>query len=215
MLRDDAITRMREMLGHNSSLQASSFIDALKDAQETLEKEPQLPWFLRTEISSISTVANEERVVIPTDFLLMPESDDDGIWVFIAGDDNPWRRLRQDHVGFNRGKYSNEDDAEPKAYSLDNLYFRLFPTPDKIFTIKMIFLAQDALLDTNIENKWLEHIPWLLIAMGVQQVAWGTRDTVASTTAAEVETRMRARLRAFIVAREIADMPLQMGGPHV
>jgi len=215
MLRDDAITRMREMLGHNSSLQASSFIDALQDAQETLEKEPELPWFLRTEISSISTTAAEERVVIPVDFLMMPESDDDGIWVFISGDDNPWRRLRQDHVGFNRGKYSNEDDAEPKAYSLDNDYFRLFPTPDQIYTLKMIYYATDAVLTTNIENEWLGHIPWLLIAMGVQQVAWGTRDTVARDTALEVESRQRARLRAFIVAREVADMPLQMGGPHI
>ena len=78
MTRDEAVTRMRRDLAFNNSLNAATLIDALKDAQISLENEPELPFFLRTEVSSILTVAREERAQLPTDFPTIVG--DDPVW---------------------------------------------------------------------------------------------------------------------------------------
>lgn len=215
MTRDEAITRIREALGFNESLQASTIVNALKDAQGSLEREPELPWFLRTEIASISTTANEERIALPDDFLLMPETQDDGLWRFDSGADTKWVRLSRDHLGFLRHKYRSTDPAKPTHFAVDKDYFRLFPEPDDVYTIKMIYLASDTVLDTNIENQWLKWFPWLLIAMALQQVVGSTRDAAWVEQWQSREQAERARLAMFSTAREMMDMPLQMGGPHV
>jgi len=213
MLRDAAITEIRRDLGFNNSLDVQILIDGLKNAQASLEREPELPYFLRTEYASIPTVAGEERVAIPTasEFLMIVE--DSALWRFDAAEDLKWKELTKHDLDALRRKYSATDNAEPVAYALDNLYFRVFPIPDKVYTLKMIYYAKAAVLDTNIENSWLEHFPQLLISMAVQRVSKSTRDAAAFQLAKSVEADERIRLRTFIVARETSNYTYQMGGP--
>ena len=210
MTRDEAVTRMRRDLAFNNSLNAVTLVDALKDAQISLENEPELPFFLRTEVSSILTVAGEERVQLPTDFLTIVE--DDALWLFDSTADKKWTELPKHDLDALRRKFASSDDAKPQAYALDNLYFRMFPTPDAIYTLKMIYIAKASILDTNIQNAWLKHFPLLLRSLAVKQVTKGTRDVSAYNLAKADEIAERARLRTFIIARETTNLTYQMGG---
>ena len=210
MLRDEAVTRMRRDLGFNTALSTVVLVDALKDAQVSLEREPELPFFLRTEITSIPTVATEERIELPADFLTIVE--DDALWLFDATADKKWKELPKHDLDALRRKFASSDDAEPQAYALDNLYFRMFPTPDAVYTLKMIYMGKAEVLDTNIENAWLKHFPFLLINMGLKRVTKGTRDVAAYNLAQAEETTERARLRTYIIARETTNFTYQMGG---
>ena len=214
MLRDAAVTRMRRKLAFNNSLDATVLVDALQDAQLSLEKEPELPFFLRTEYTSIQTIIGEERVPVPTvkGFLMIVE--DSALWRFDSTEDKKWKEIAKHDLDALRRRYAASDDGEPLGYALDNLYFRLFPTPDKVYTLKMIYYGKDALLTTNIENKWLEHFPFLLISLALKEVTEGTRDTAAYQFAERRETVERARLRTFIIARETSNLTYQMGGAH-
>ncbi len=212
MTRDEAVTRVRRKLGFNTSLDASVIIDAMKDAQVSLEKEPELPYFLRTEYSSIQTAATEERVPLPADWIMAVE--DSALWRFDETEDTKWKEIIKFDLDALRIRFAGAEDAAPQAYALDSLYFRLFPTPDKAYTLKTIYYAKDILLDTNIENGWLKEFPLLLISLAIKEVTEGTRDVAAHQLAEEREISERSRLRLFIVARETANLTYQMGGAH-
>ena len=211
MTRDEAVVEMRRLLGFNTGIDASILIDGLKGAQSSLEKEPEPPWFLRTEYSAASTTAAEERLQLPDDFLMIAE--DDGLWRFDSSKDVEWKELYKDELDVLRRAHAESDDAEPNAYAVDNLYFRLFPTPDKVYTIKMIYHATATVLDSNTENAWLKHIPWLMIGFATKRVAGSTRDQVAVVEATKIEAEERTRLRQFIIGREVSNRTLEMGDP--
>ncbi len=210
MMRDAAVTGMRRDLGFNNNLDVTVLIDALKGAQESLEREPELPFFLRSEVLSFSTVAERDRIPVPEGFLTMVE--DDALWIYDAAEDEQWKELPKHDLDALRRKYASADSAEPEAYALDNLYFRPFPTPDAVYVLKTTCMLKDDILDTNIENKWLEHFPFLLIALAVKRVAKAVRDTNAYQLAQADETVERSRLRTYIIARETTNYTYQMGG---
>lgn len=201
---------MRRKLAFNNSLSTTVLTDALGDAQVSLESEPELPFFLQTEISSITTVAGEERVPLPTDFLTIEE--DDALWLFDSAADKKWKELPKHDLDALRRKYASTDNAEPEAYALSNLYFRMFPTPDDVYTLKMVYMARAEALVTDIENDWLKHFPFLLISLAIKEVVEGTRDQTAYQWAQARETVERSRLRTFIIARETTNFTYQMGG---
>lgn len=210
MTRDEAVTQMRRDLGYNNNLQASILVDALKSAQDSLEREPELPFFLQTEISSISTVIGEERVAVPSDFLTAYE--DDTLWIYDATADTKWIELPKHDFDALRRKHAASDNAKPEAYALTNKYIRLFPAPDKVYTLKWSYMGKDTVLSTNVENEWLKYFPELLISLGVKKVAGSTQHTAAFKLARETEVAERTRLRTFIVARETTNYTYQMGG---
>ena len=210
MLRDVAVTQIRRKLGYNDGIATGVLTDALQNAQVSLEREPELPFFLRTEIASISTVVGEERILLSSDFLTIAE--DDALWLFDSTADQKWTELPKHDMDALRRLYASTDDAKPEAYSLGNIYFRLFPAPDKVYTLKMSYMASADLLDTNIENAWLKHFPFLLISLAIKEVVEGTRDKAAWQFADRRETVERARLRTYIIARETTNYTYQMGG---
>ena len=79
MDRNAAVLRMQQTLGFRDDLE-TQLIAGLQDAQVDLEQGTTLPWFLKTEVSSISTFADEERVKLPSDFLRQWE--EDPLWYF-------------------------------------------------------------------------------------------------------------------------------------
>ena len=186
MTRDEAIVQMRRDLGFNSNIDVAILIDALKSAQVSLEREPELPFFLTSEITELTTVSGDEELDLPTGFLTLAENDN--LWLFDSTADTPWKELPKADYDALRRKHAASDDAEPEAYSLDNLYFRLFPTPDAVYTLKMTYMKKDEVLDTNIENKWLEFFPTLMISLGIKRVSKATRDKDAYQLAQADET---------------------------
>ena len=211
MDRDSAVTRVQRILAFHDGL-STEIADALQDAQVELEKGKTLPWFLESEISSISTVDGEERVKLPSDFIR--EWEDDPLWYFNASaeeDADKWTPLAKDDLEILRATYPGE--GAPKGYNLDVKYFRIFPTPDAAYVLKMIYYKHDALLTSNVENLWLEHYPWLVIATAGVPMATSLRDADALKVFAQLEIKHHDIMVADTEARKHASGRYIMGGP--
>lgn len=191
MIGSRAVSLIQRKLGWRSD-KAAEILDELQDAQQRLEQGVQLPAvpgqpsslgtflpsFLLSEISSKATQIGEERVPIPTDFL--DEAEPDALWYFNPSADDPasvWTVLHKDDIDFLRGAFPGS--GPPQAYAFDGTYFRIFPTPDAVYTLKILYYKSDVLLDLTTENKWLKNIPYLLIGEAGRELAFALRDTVA------------------------------------
>jgi len=211
MTRDEAIIRIRRYLGFRTDLQ-TEIIDALRDAQVELEEAEFLPWFLLVEVASISTTADEERVPVPSDFIR--ESEETALWYYDAAADADarWVELKKADIDTLRNVYQDETGV-PKAYALDQLYFRIKPTPDAVYTLKLgSYFAQDTVLSTNVENNWLKHVPNLMIGKAGMLVAAPVRDANAYGQFQKMESEGMATLIKQNTAREMANRRLTMGG---
>lgn len=212
MNRDTARARIQFGLGRRTDL-ADEINDSLQDVQVRLEQEDALPWFLRTEISSTTTTAAEERVGVPSDFLA--EWEDDALWYFNDTASEPedvWTKLQKSETDLLRAKYPGS--GTPKAYSLDGTYFRIFPTPDAVYTLKQIYFAADQVLSTNIENKWLKYVPELLIGIVGQEMGVPIGLSAARFERfRQLESEGRTRIRRKNLQLELANRPLLIGGP--
>ena len=212
MFRDVARARIQQTLGFRSDKE-TEILAALQDAQVMLERGATLPWFLLSEVASITTTSGEERVALPTDFLR--EWEDDPLWYFVAGtggDADAWTELAKDDLALLRSKYPGE--GAPKAYALDVKYFRIFPTPDDAYTLKTMYFKADAVLTTNIENQWLEFFPYLVIGEAGQLLASGLRDKDAIATFQKWTDEGRARMLVENEARMHASHAYVMGGQN-
>ena len=83
-----------------------------------------------------------------------------------VADEDVWTPLPKDSLEILRDTYPGE--GTPKAYALDNRYYRIFPTPDASYKLKHIYYKQDTSLSTNIENQWLKYAPFLMIGVAGQ-----------------------------------------------
>jgi len=212
MNRDDAVGRIQRVLGFRGD-RSTEIIDALQDAQIDLELRRPLPWFLKTEVAAEDTVANEERVALPTDFL--EEWDDDALWYFdsAADDEDKWTLLQKEDLQTLRSDPDLAGSDKPLFYAYDGLYFRIFPTPDAIYPLRMIYFQQDTLLTSNIENLWLKNIPTLIIGEAGLKMTTPFRDPIAATEF----TRMRAEGTSSLVvateSKQHTNRRYVMGGP--
>lgn len=211
MTRDEAVSIIQQQLGFRSDL-SSEIVTNLKLAQTMLEAGPTKPWFLVTEQMSISTTADEQRLVVPSDMLTEIDS---ARLVYIPDDEEEasvdLKKEDYDQLSYD---YREEEAGPPEAYALLGGYFRLFPTPDDDYTIKIIVYGQDDVLDTNIENGWLKWVPYILIGKAGAQIASALRDSVALATFREWEREGRLTLAGMDIARDMGNRVLQMGGPH-
>jgi hypothetical protein len=215
MDRDAAVTRIRRGLGFRGTDKNAEIIDALQDVQQELEQGDFLPWFLISEVTSASTVDGEERVALPTGFLR--ETDwEDALYYYDGSAANAadvWNQLPKDNISYLRDVYPGV--GSPLAYALDALYYRVFPTPDDVYTLKQIFFEAALKLDNNIENKWLQYAHELLIGEAGLKMAEDLRDNrrgaavdLFTRRATNGRTRM---LRNDTARREASQRPI-MGG---
>lgn len=212
MTRDEAVSRIQRGLGFYT-MRSTEIIDELKLAQEMLEDREELPKFLLSEISSISTTADEERVPFPSDFLA--EYDGDALWYYNSSaeqDKDKWVKLKKDYLDELRTTASLAGSGAPQAYSRDGLYFRIFPTPDDAYPLKMMYFKTDTVLDTNVENKWLAKVPLLLIGIAGKAIASAMHDQGAVTAFADMEARGEARWLETIVNDEMEGLEPVIGG---
>jgi|SRR5687768_738546 len=162
MTRDEAIALLKYRLGNRTDLDARILLEMVYAQEYKLEGTGAfLPWFLETELATITTIAGEERILLPDDFL--GEVEDQALWLYDEDSATPWTELRKNDYDYLRVKYPAT--GLPKQYALLGDYFALFPVPDDSYTIKMRYYAKDdSLASDNIENKWLKHAGDLLIA---------------------------------------------------
>jgi len=187
-------------------------------AQKTLEAGPTKPWFLVSEDSYIRLTVNEQRLILPTDFLqetdmavlrYVPDDLTASAEVDLVKDD--YDQLRSAYLDTDTGTI---ETGAPEAYALLGEYFRIFPTPDDAYLIHQIYYKYDTVLDTNVTNGWLTYFPYLLIGKAGWQIASALRDSVAASTFRQMEQEGRLLLASQTYDREFSNRDMQMGGPH-
>ena len=177
----------------------------MKMVQREAEQWPTMLWFLLTEKASTVTRKAEPRIPVPVDFLREYE---EGCLLIESGDS--WKCL--DKVDFEAvtGKTSQ---GTPCQYALTGDYFRLYPVPDGIYTLRMIYYAAEPELESDDStNEWTK-----------QAASWFTAETAArlaldlelagkvEALSAEAQYHYQ-RLMTAHEARAHANMSYVMGG---
>ncbi len=219
MTRDEAVSAIQMQLAFRTTL-SSEIVTMLQLAQQELELAPTLPWFLISEDSYQDTSDGEQRVPIPVDFL---DETDEAVLRYVPttpSADDPEVDLFKDDYDSLRKAYMDTttgtiQTGPPEAYALLGSYFRIFPTPDDTYRLRMIYYAQDDVLDSNVENQWLKYVPQLLMGRAGKKIALGPlRDQVAYSIFDSWEKTGQASLILREVTRDLSNKTLQVGGKH-
>jgi hypothetical protein len=217
MTRDDAVAIIQEQLGFRTDL-SSNIVTNLQLAQTMLEKGPTKPWWLVSEDSYIRLTVNEQRLILPSDFL---QETDQAVLRYVPDDLTASAEvdLKKDDYDQLRKAYLDTDTGTietgaPEAYALLGEYFRIFPTPDDTYLIHQIYFKTDTVLDTDVTNGWLTHAPYLLIGKAGWQIAMALRDQSAAAAFRQMEQEGRLILASQTYDREFSNRDMQMGGPH-
>lgn len=120
MTRDQAVARIKRQLAFKQTLD-TEIVEELQDAQIDLEQRPTKPWFLLSEQSTTLTEINEDRVLVPPDFL---EEHEEGALEFVPADTTrkPIRLVKEDW-DLLKTNYADTAPGEPAAYALVGSYF--------------------------------------------------------------------------------------------
>jgi len=213
MNRGELVTEIRNKLGYNTGLSASIITLAIDNAQRELEETPELPWFLESEMSSISTESGEERVPVPSDFLM--ETNENLLYYYDATASQPWVPLYKKDAPLLRNTYKDSTAATgaPQAFTLQGKYFRIFPTPDAIYTLKMVYYGREAVLTSDSStNNWSVEVPYALVGKAGLSIAMNNRDKGAIAIFDSLFKAAMTSLRVRSEAREHAGQTYQRGG---
>lgn len=209
MFRDDAIALMKIELGFRKD-KTDDLVTALKASQELLELAPTKPWFLLSEGATIRTTPNERRVHVPVDFIAEYE---DGALRYLPDDATKdsviLLKFEREHL---EKTYARTAVGPPKAYAKVGDYFELWPLPDDDYLLEMRYYYKDEALDSNIENRWLKNIPYLLMGHAGQTIAEGLRDGDAMKSFLKWEREARMVLHGQNEELMHDNMRYQMGG---
>ena len=208
MLRDTLVGLLEARL-NRTDLNASILAEMLLVQSVHLEGQGTFtPWFLESEMSSASTVIDEERVPLPLDFLCAIE--DEPLWLYDTTVTPVWAKLGKTSVGLLTERYTAP--GRPLRYAVTDDYLILAPVPNAVFSLKMRYYMRDVEPTTNIENKWLKYAPDLMLAVLGEIMArqYLQNQKLAEGFATDV---IAARSRLYIQheARQHAGRVYQMG----
>lgn len=209
MTRDEAVALIKITLGFRT-IGDSDIVLFMKLAQVTLENGPIKPWFLRSELASITTDVSAQRVRVPTDFIHEAE---DAVLEYVPDDAEeevvPLTKGFMDELNYT---FRATDAGAPQAYALDGEYFRMYPLPDAAYTIRMVYYQKDTVLNTDVENKWLKYVPLLLIGEAGQLYAPALGNKNALATFKQWRSDGWLQLQAQNEERAHVNMRYQIGG---
>jgi len=192
----------------SSTVLDAHIVSEMNAAQEKLEAGDFKPWFLLSERSTAISIASEERLPVPTDFILEWE---EGCLSWKEQTATKYTLLVKEDYDFLVGRYSVA--GSPKGYALANDNFLIVPTPIAVYDWRMRYYAKQAknLLPAD-ENNWLkEASDWLIAETGLILANNYVRDKVAAQGFLAMRTEAKARLRDHDVARLEANRERMMG----
>lgn len=210
MTRDDAVAEIKQLLGFRTTLDAN-IVTQLQTEQNRLEIAPVKPWFLISENNYRYTTVGVAQINLPTDFL--EEHEDGALWIADdTGAEAPIALVKDDYDQL-RPKFSLQ--GEPEYYALVGENFHLFPTPDAVYRLELIYYKRDTSLATNIENNWLKYCSDLLVGEAGLKIASALRDDGAQKTFAGMRDQGLKKMHLQNEARLHANRGYQIGGAHV
>lgn len=157
---------------------------------EELENDPQFsPWFLLDETQTLTTVANQNYVALPTDFLREYE---DGFLY-----DENLNLLTKDTydilVERNKQDDGSLDTGIPTKYAIKGARVYLFPTPTAVYNLPLAYYKRTSALKSSVSTN-----PWLVD--GSSWLLWQTIALVAEKF--EHMDKAKAAMQRANVARE-------------
>ena len=166
------------------------------------------PWFLVAEIGSSVAPADLERIKKPSKFIA--EVDDGGLW--LKDGDGEWEHLPKDDYDILRSQFP--DSGKPKAYADTGDYWRLFPTPDKEYTVEaIIYQGEPALVNDGDTNEWTTKAGQLMLAgLGRVMAGYYLYNSELMQIFSQDENQELRRLYHDTIAREFQARDLRMGG---
>lgn len=176
MTNAEILSLMMARLGNRqATLMRAACLTELNIAIRELERESEKPWFLES-VAEGTTVANQEYIEQPTDFLIETEegtfelqNDTDG-WVELS-------KLDRDAV---RSVTANVDPAFPEVYYLWGKRIYFGPVPDLAYDYRFDYYKRTTpIVDNNAEctNDWLNEFLDLTVNKALIVVA---RDRIQS-----------------------------------
>lgn len=209
MNKSTVINRIKLRLGSREDTDLNALIESeLAQAQWEQEQSPEPYWFLLTESARAVTVLGEQRISLPTDFLLEVESN--ALWMEYQGETKDLEKVEFDEAQ----RYFGTTPGMPKGYSLDGLYFNIWPVPDGVYDIWMKYYGADTdittLSDTE-TNKWLTYASDLLMGMAGLRVAMYIKDKEASDVFGAEVQRAQTRLSTLNTVRAEINMSRSRG----
>lgn len=210
MTRDEAVAEIKQLLGFRTTLD-DTIVTQMQREQARLETAPIKPWFMTSANNYRYTEVGVAELSLPTDFI--EEYEDGALWlVDDTGAAAPIPLVKDDYDHL-RPQYVEQ--GEPEYYALVGESFHLFPTPDEIYRLEMIYLKRDTALTTNIENNWLKYCSDLLVGQTGMKIAQSLRDTEAVKVFMLMRDQGLRQLHLQNEARMHANRSYQIGGDHV
>lgn len=211
MTRNEARQQVLDLLGWNASPTVSLKVDAaLRFVQNELESEATLPFFLRKVDDTLVTIAGENIIARPDDFIRLWDDDpfsliftnDTGGLANVPLEKGSQRSLRQK---FNGNEF-------PMGYSEVGEEFQLYPVPTQVYPLIITYYARDRKLDTDIENLWLKYLPGLMIGRAGFIVSAGMHDAVAQPLFGAMAAAGTEKLAQMSTAQDEAGSRPVIGG---
>jgi len=212
MTRDDLVTLMKQRFRReaDTTLDARIISEMIFQQATLLEGGVTLPWFLLSENLTATTTIGDERLPIPKNVDLVTgkdflrEYEEGALWIYDASS-GKWKALIKEDYDNLLETYPSGTDT-PKYYSLDGEYFRLKPTPDAEYTVRIKCYLRAASLSTNVENAWLKYAADLMMGeVGTVIAARHLRDPAMKAEFEMEASKARARMFLSDEARKHAN----------
>lgn len=210
-----------ELIKQNTGFRQNNddiIIAALKNSQEILSYggvlteagySTEVPWFLRFEDQTLPIVAGDTSVPLPEGFIR--EIDDEGPWfpdTSITGE--PPVYLQKASPGASRRTFTGTTSG-PQTYQIGVEDLLFWPAASEAMTLHWTYYKKDVVLSSNIENKWLLHVPSLLIGHAGQGIAAAFRDTEAVKEFVRLKLEGQKQLLTQNMNREFANRRTAFG----
>lgn len=225
MLRSEAVTRINDAIGFRPAGHSleSKIILRLKEAQRDLEKGKTLPRFMIREDQTLTLAPGEHNVALPSDFIRV--DDNNGLSYlsensFMRGWLTPVHSVREAIEIVQTQQHPDQPAINmlpPRVYvirphtSVSPGVVEFVSTADREYVLTWSYFAADAILDSDIENRWLANASEWLIGDAGRRIAADLRDQEALALFTEMRQMGRAAVFGDEIAFDDAIGPIRMG----
>jgi len=181
--------------------------DELLSIQYDLEHMNLCPWFLDSDETLLQTPNDGTRLVAPLSGFLCMIPDQPLYYVDADGYTHELLKHNYSYNVKHHGGY-----GKPVAYTENGGGFLIFPIPDQVYNLSLIYSKADQVLNSNIENNWLKYARDLLEARLVMKAVTNyTQDSSQVRIAPADVQRALQRLMAETEAKREINADLAIG----
>lgn len=209
MTRDEARQQIQDMLGHRSDL-VNDIERAFRYVQNSLESAATLPFFLRKVDDTFVTVAGENIIERPDDYIRL--WDEDPFSLIFTNESGAMKNVSLKKASQRALRQQYSSALYPMGFSEVGIQFQLFPVPTQEYPLIISYYAKDTPLVANIENMWLANLPDLMIGRAGFIVATGIRDQNAQTLFGGLAAAGTEQLAGMSTAQDEAGSRPVIGG---